>query len=207
MADQENQWKRDLQQAKKNSDSEPEAETPEEEEEGVLPMQPELLARSLDDDVLEEDPKSPKAAAAKMSQGTVEKIRSKNARRLLNSWITICATGGLAFWAWFYVAFHFTMAYLGSIFANLFPKPGRELIKPFLDPLPLPQKFKKWTEEIYGSILEKFELMFSCCCCVSCLTPILVVLIIIWMFANPCSSLKSLSSDIFNIAQFIGICD
>jgi len=207
MADQENQWKRDLQQAKKNSDSQPETETPEEEEEGVLPMQPELLTRNIDDDVIEEDPKSPKAAAAKMSQGTAEKIRSKTAHWLFGSWLTLCATGGLAFWAWFYIAFHFTLAYIGGPFANLFPKPGREMIKVFTDRAPLPEKFKRWTEEIYGSIVEKFELMFSCCCCISCLTPILAVLIIIWMFANPCNSLKSLSSDIFLVAKVIGICD
>lgn len=212
MADgnQENQWRRDLQQAQNNStaDDPPEGETPEEspEEENALPLQPELLSRNLDDDTIAEDPKSPKAEAAKMSQGLMEKIRSKNARRLLNAWLTICATGGLAFWAWLYVFFHYTLSYIGGPFANLFPKPGRELIKPFLDPLPLPQKLKKWAEEIYGSVLEKFELMFACCCCTSCLIPIIGIFLIIYALITPCSVLKDVAPTVRSALSFFGIC-
>ncbi len=207
MADQENQWKRDLQQAKKNSDPPPETETPEEEEEeGALPMQPELLARSLDDDVIGEDPKSPKAEAAKMNQGLTNKIRSKTANFLVNSWVGVISVIGV-FWGLPYILFHFTMSSLGGPFARYFPKPGREWIKLFVDKAPLPQKFKDWTEETIGGVIGKFELMLTSCCCISCLIPVLFIIVIIWMFANPCSSLRELSSGIFSVAQAIGICD
>jgi hypothetical protein len=205
MADQENQWKRDLQQAKKNSDSSPETETSEGEE-GTLPLQPELLARNIDDDVIEEDPKSPKAEAAKMNQGVTNKIRNKTSNLLVNAWVGVISVIGVL-WGLPYILFHFTMSSLGGPFARYFPKPGREWIKLFVDKAPLPQKFKDWTEETIGAVIGKFELMLTGCCCTSCIIPVLFVLIIIWMFANPCNSLKSLSSDIFLVAKVIGICD
>jgi len=215
MSDQEKTWQRDLRQARNASmqnnpppeeDVAAELEPEEMEPEEYLPGMPEPLERNLDNDIIKEDPKSPQAEAAKMRQRIVEKIRSKTARLLFSSWTQIIASGGLAFWAWFYIGFHYMMCSFGGPLKNFFPKPGREWVKPFIDKAPLPEKFKKWTEETLGGIVGFFELMFASCCCGSCLIVLLTIIFFIWVFTNPCTTMKQLLPTAHSIAKFFGIC-
>lgn len=210
MADQENQWKRDLQQAKNNS---PQADDPPpEEKEEFPPMEPELLttphsAPPYNEPINEKEAeKSPAAAADKINEGATEKIRSLTAQQLSSSWMQVIGSLGIAFWAWIYIGIHYIMAYIGGPFATFFPKPGREWVKPYIDKAPVPQKMKKWAEETTGQALEYFELMFASCCCGSCLILILAVLFFGWIFASPCNTMEATSSALFGIAKTFGIC-
>lgn len=181
MPDQEKTWQRNLRQAQNasNKNDPPQNNPPQEEEKA--PMTPELLESK--------PPKEPKATEEKKGWIT-EKIRKLTSRVLLSSLMQIFSTMGLAFWAWPYVAFHYTMSYIGGPFASFFPRPGRELIKPLLDKLPVSQKVKKWTEETIGKIIELFELMLVSCCCCSCLVPVLAILFCIWVFISPCTTIE-----------------
>lgn len=204
MADQENQWRRDLDQVKKNSSPERAAEAESEDpgEEYRTENMPEPLARDLDEDTILESSKSPQAQAARVRQEVAEKRRSFSAALLRLSWLFFPVTFGFSL---LYAAFHYTMAYIAR--SPYFPKAGIEWIKFFTDKLPAPRKTKKWTEETYGKPIEPLELSTFCCCCGSCVTPLLLILIVVWMLANPCNSLKNLSSDLFLIAKALTICN
>jgi len=193
MANQENQWKRDLRQAQNPASQN--SDPPQEEEE---PMVPELPESELPKGTKEEE---------ETKKGLAEKIRKLTAAALRSSVMQIVAFYGLAIWAWLYVGFHYIMSYMGGPFSSLFVRPGREWIKPIVDRMPVPEKIKKWTEETIGQIIEIFELMFTGCCCGSCLAVILLILFVLWIISSPCHMIQAAGFEtLLSIARFFGFC-
>ncbi len=197
MPDQEKTWQRNLRQAQNAaSKNDPPQNDPSEEEE-ESPMMPQLPEPGL--------PKGPKETE-EMKEETSEKIRKLTATALRSSFLQLIGTLGLALWVWPYIALHYIMSYMGGPLASLFPRPGREWIKPIVDKAPIPKKLKKWFEETIGQIIEILELMFTSCCCGSCLAIFLGILFFVWIFTSPCDTLQFFAKWAYNIATFFGFC-
>lgn len=180
----EDQWKRELNKNRFNAQNALPPEDPP--EEAAEAMAPSLLAPPFP--VAPEDKgKEGTNPAAVAEKALTQKIREATAEALRQSWLNIIDSWGLTF---FYIIFHFTMAYLGGPFSRFFPRPGREWIMKNLRKTPLPSKTKEWSTEVFGSALEIPEIIVFALIMGAILVQILIYVFAFYVFTHPCDFLE-----------------
>jgi len=182
-----NEWRRELNQNRFNAQNALPPEDPP--EEAAEAMTPSLLASPFP--VAPEDKGKEGTNPAAVAEKTLtQKIREGTAEILRQSWLNIGDSWGLTY---FYIIFHFIMAYLGGPFSRFFPRPGREWIMKNLRKTPLSNKVKEWSTEVFGSALEIPEIIVFALIMGSILVQILIYVVIIYVFTHPCEVAQTLN--------------